>query len=536
MAIASATQRFFNEIDILLRARYPIIYIVTHEEGRLEKLLIDLSVKQNKSFKLWSATQGLNKFDTVTKEYKNILASCQDQKSCGNQNQDELFQNIEESTEPSIFYCKDFGPLFQNTQNIRHIKNIAQSLKSTFKTLILSSPLMTIPIELEKEITVIDLPLPDHSELLQLLKTVCEVVESKKKSSVNISNADLSILALAAQGLTMEEAENVFSKAVIQDSSITRETVKHVTNEKRQIIKKSGVLEFYPTEVQLSEVGGLSQLKKWLSFRKKVFLGTGSREAELPIPKGLLLLGAPGSGKSLTAKAIASEWQIPLLKLDFGKIFSGYVGSSEENMRKSLKLAESLSPVVLWIDEIEKGLAGGSQSNVDGGVAARILGTFLTWMQEKSERVFVVATANRIENLPPELLRKGRFDEIFFSDLPNSKVREEIFKIHLTKRKKDYSSFDIQKLVAMTEGFSGSEIEQSVIEALYSSYHHDSELKQSDLESSLSETVPLSVTYKEDLEKLRQWSKGRARHAELPQDKLTDYESRFSKLEIKKAS
>lgn len=535
MPNSNSIARFSEEIDVLLRARYPVLYVVTHEENRLEKLLIETAKKQNKAFKTWSITRGLCKLDTHSQEFKNIFSNSQSS-TCKGVNLEPLFSHMQDSAEPAIFFCKDFSTFFDTPENVRQIKDLAHALKSSFKSLIVCSPNIKIPTELEKEITLIDLPLPNHEELKELLKTVCEVVESKKKSSVNLSAEELSTLALAAQGLTMEEAENVFSKAVIQDSSIHKDTVKHVINEKRQIIKKSGVLEFYPSDSSLSDVGGLSQLKKWLNFRKKVFLGTGQREAELPIPKGVLLLGAPGSGKSLTAKAVASEWQLPLLKLDFGKIFSGYVGSSEENMRKSLRLAESISPVVLWVDEIEKGLAGGGNSSSDGGVAARILGSFLTWMQEKSERVFVVATANRIENLPPELLRKGRFDEIFFSDLPSSKVREEIFQIHLKKRKKDPSNFEIAKLAALTEGFSGSEIEQVVIEALYCAYHHNEEAKTHDIEVAISETVPLSVTYKEDLEKLRNWCKSRARHAELPQEKTSTHEARFSNLEIKKAS
>jgi len=286
-----------------------------------------------------------------------------------------------------------------------------------------------------------------------------------------------------------------------------------VLDEKRQVIRKSGLLEYYPTEERLQNVGGLDALKTWLARRGAAF-SEAARKFGLPEPKGLLLLGVQGCGKSLTAKAIAAQWGLPLLRLDMGRIFSGLVGSSEENLRRAIQVAESVAPVVLWIDEIEKGLAGMQSSGVsDGGVTARVMGTLLTWLQEKTAPVFVVATANRIEQLPPELLRKGRFDEIFFIDLPALPERREILEIHVRKRGRDPAAYDLDLLARRAEGFSGAELEQAVISGLYDAFAEGKELGQDHLERAVSDSLPLSTTMREDIERLRDWARTRTRAA-----------------------
>ncbi|RYX99815.1 AAA family ATPase, partial [bacterium] len=288
---------------------------------------------------------------------------------------------------------------------------------------------------------------------------------------------------------------------------------KYGCKEKKQIIRKSGLLEFYPTQEDMSTVGGLDNLKSWLNKRTEAFTKK-ARDYGLPEPKGILLLGVSGSGKSLVAKAVSSLWQLPLLRLDIGRLFSSLVGSSEENMRKTIKTAESVAPCLLWLDEIDKGFSGSGSSNVsDGGTTSRVLSSFLTWMQEKNNPVFIIATANDISRLPPELLRKGRFDEIFFLDLPKAEERIEIFNIHLKKRGRRSENFDLNLFASNTDGFSGSEIEELIISAMYDSFEENREVTTADIMNTIKHAVPLSHTMKESIDQLRDWTRSRARPA-----------------------
>ena len=367
---------------------------------------------------------------------------------------------------------------------------------------------------------------------MELLKSVCVSITQNNRKAVNLNLNEAQALVRAAQGLTLTEAENAFAKGIVNDGVLNGSDISLVLKEKQQLIRKSGNLEFYPSDLKLSEVGGLQNLKHWLLLRGKAFSSQATGFG-LPSPKGVLLLGAPGCGKSLTAKAIANSWQMPLLRLDFGKIFSGLVGSSEENMRRALKVAEGISPAVLWIDEIEKGLAGGTSGTSDGGTGARVFGTFLTWMQEKTSTVFVVATANRIDALPPELLRRGRFDEIFFMDLPTPGSRAEILQIHLKKRNRPIEKFDINQLVSATESFSGAELEHVIVEGLFAAYHENRELETRDILNAIKSTIPLSVTYAEELKRIREWSKTRARPADTS-EKGAPSTPRATRIEVKR--
>ncbi len=311
-------------------------------------------------------------------------------------------------------------------------------------------------------------------------------------------------------GLTAEEAENVFAKSLVEKGQFD---ITIVLSEKEQIIRKSGVLEYYHVNEKMQEVGGLEELKDWLVKRGKAFTPK-ARDFGLPEPRGILLLGIPGCGKSLTAKAIAGMWQLPLLKLDVGKVFSSYVGSSEENVRRAIQTAESIAPCILWLDEMEKGFSGlGSSGMTDGGTTARVFGTFLTWLQEKKSAVFVVATSNNVSQLPPELLRKGRFDEIFYVDLPSKEERKEILKIHLEKRRREPGKYDLEKVSRETQGFSGSEIEEVIVSGLYDAFNHDEELEQNHLEQVIKTMIPLSRTMEEQIKGIRDWAKLRARRA-----------------------
>jgi AAA+ superfamily predicted ATPase len=386
----------------------------------------------------------------------------------------------------------------------------ARRLLDTERTFILLAPVLCVPRELEKEMVVVDYPLPDRTTLESILQDVIARQAARTTPVPPILPEVRDRLVDAARGLTWDEAQNAFMAALLDNGQIDGRDVQLVVAEKQLIIRKSGLLDYIPPGTTLKDVGGLENLKRWLERRSRIFTRE-AREFGIPQPKGVLLTGVQGCGKSLSARAIAEHWALPLLRLDVGKVFGGLVGSSEENIRKAIRLAEAMAPCVLWLDEIEKGFAGtGSSGQTDGGTTARVFATFLTWLQEKTSRVFVVATANRIEALPPELLRKGRFDEIFFIDLPGGIERGAIFDIHLRARKRAPEAFDLGVLVAASQGFSGAEIEQAVIESLVDAFDQGTDLAQDHLLTALRRTVPLSVTMKESIAELRDWGRSRA--------------------------
>ena len=375
------------------------------------------------------------------------------------------------------------------------------------------APCKKIPLDLEKEVYFLDMPLPDLEQLKKLLHDTAETLKGDPRLRIEMTAPVLDRMANAALGLTLEEAERVFFKAVIRDAKLAGDEVRYVREEKRQIVEKSGLLEYYDSPEDLGSVGGLELLKSWLKRRARAF-EPAARDYGLPPPKGLLLLGVQGCGKSLAAKAVSGSWGFPLLRLDLSRIFGSLIGSSEENMRRALDMAESVSPAVLWVDEIEKTFSGIESSGMsDAGTTARVFGSFITWLQENTSLVFCVATANSIERLPPEMLRKGRFDDIFFVDLPSAKERIEIARIHLAKRKRDPAKYDLARLAAQSEGFSGAEIEQAIISAMYDAFDGNREVAQPDILQAMQSAVPLSVTMREDIERVRQWAKDRARPA-----------------------
>jgi ATP-dependent 26S proteasome regulatory subunit len=499
----AGTAPWLEELDILVRARYPLLYLVSWEEQRVESLLADLARSHGKAFYTWSLTRGLRNPGNTRRP-----PLPEDTRT-----PPEVLSAIEKLTEPSLVVLRDFHPYLQEPSVVRGLRDLAHFLKSTFTTVILLSPTLHIPTELEKEVSVLDVPLPGFQELLELLKEIVAVVRKGRKAAIELSREQAEQLIKAAMGLTLSEAENAFAKAIAHDGKLDATDIRRVQDEKRQVIRKSGLLEYYPPEESLGHVGGLENLKRWLDRRTAAF-GERARQFGLPEPRGLLLLGVQGCGKSLTSKAIAAHWKLPLLRLDMGRIFSGLVGSSEENLRKAIHVAESIAPVVLWVDEIEKGMAGvASSGSGDSGVTARVFGTLLTWLQEKTAPVFVVATANRIDGLPPELLRKGRFDEIFFIDLPQAAERRDIFRIHLERRKRQPAHYDLEALAEQAADFSGAEIEQAVVAGLYEAFAENVELGQNHLSRAIQETFPLAVTMRDEIAKLRTWARGRTRPA-----------------------
>ena len=489
-----------EELELMIRSRYPIIYLITWEEMRVKRFMQGISSSLNKQLYSWSISSGMESNGRTVDETKTAEAA---------------LDFIEKSSDNAIFILKDFHPFLkeEETLAIRRLRDLSVRLKRSYKTVVIISPILTIPPELEKEISVLDFPLPTLTELADLLKAMLRSVEASRKVVINAVPDVLERAVKAALGLTENEAENVFAKALVSSASFDEKDIPLIISEKKQIIRKTGLLEYFDLTETMKNVGGLENLKKWLGERSHAF-SERAREYGLPQPKGLLLLGVQGCGKSLVSKSIASLWQLPLLRLDVGQMFNSYIGASEANMRKAIKIAESIAPVVLWLDEVEKGFGGVSGSGAsDAGTTARVFATFLTWLQEKTSPVFVVATANNIETLPPELVRKGRFDDIFFVDLPDAGERKEIFRIHLRKRGRAPESFDIESLSTATEGFSGAEIEQAVIDALYRVFPQGRDINTKDIRSVISETVPLSRTMAEDITRLREWAKDRARPA-----------------------
>ena len=495
-----------QDIELLIRARYPLLYIITSEETRVEDLLLEIAAKRQKKLYSWSCTTGLVPSGTSVQISKQRNPATREPLAA----LDEVIAHVE----PAIYLFKDLHPYLSksNFMVTRRLKEIALHLKHSHKTVVLVSPLLEIPAELEKEITVLNFPLPNREELTALLHQILADVQQFKNVVIDLDSDSRERLLQAALGLTLGEAENVFAKILVKSQRLSAEDVGEVFAQKQQIIRKSGLLDYCAAE-EFSCVGGLASLKDWLGKRVVAF-GDEARQFGLPAPKGILLLGVQGCGKSLCAKSVASLWQLPLLRFDMGRMFGSLVGSSEENVRRAIAVAESVAPAVLWVDEIDKAFAGSQSSwGGDGGTTARVFSTFLTWLSEKSAPVFVVATANDISNLPPELLRKGRFDEIFFVDLPAGAEREEIFRIHLTRRGRDAALFDLPVLVKTSEGFSGAEIEQAVISALFDAFAAREELSTAHLFSSLRETVPLARTMDEQIGRLRAWADGRARSA-----------------------
>ena len=477
-----------------IRAGYPGLYLVSHEEQRVDAELIEVALAIRYSLFFWSCVDGL-----IELERGEQVKAVNDPL--------EALIAVQELKEKSVVLLKDFH-LFLIDANpilIRQFKDVLQSAKTKNKTLIIVASRLCLPPELEREVTVMEFALPKRDQLGLVLSRILESAEIK---SMEPEQRDK--VLDAAAGLTTIEAENAFALSVVQYKTVDPGVV---AKEKAQAVKKNGLLEIIETSETLESVGGLDVLKAWLMKRKMAY-SRRAQEYALPALKGVLILGLPGTGKSLTAKATAQVFGIPLLKLDAGKIFAGIVGQSESNLRAVIQTAEAIAPCVLWLDELEKGFGGSRSSHAtDGGTSARVFGSFISWMQEKKAAVFIVATANDVSQLPPEMLRKGRFDDLFFVDLPNRTEREAIWKIQIGKYGRVAKDFDLVQLAKMTDGLTGSEIEAVFVEALFQSFDVNKEPTDLTIASVLGDFVPLSKLMAEQITGLRNWAKGRARLA-----------------------
>jgi ATP-dependent 26S proteasome regulatory subunit len=517
---------FKQTFCVLLRARYPYLYISTWEEERVVALIRDIAedvnlIRTPRKVFTWSLTNGMSE-----EGQRNNLETTPLK----------VLEFIENYREPAIFVLKDFHIFLGGSGRtpdfgvIRKLRDIVSNLIRSVspKNVVFISPSLVLPVDLEKDVTIVDFDLPSFLEVKSKLQEIAETNKKGGRIIVNLNLEEEERLAKAAMGLTLQEAENAFARVMVEDGRLDVQAVDRILEEKRQIIKKMEILEFIASDFTLNDVGGLENLKRWFKKRNKSWLDSAHYYG-LSSPKGVLITGVPGCGKSLIAKAISAMWQLPLLRLDVGRIFSGLVGSSEENMRRAIKTAEAIAPSILWIDEIEKGFGGGDARG-DSGTSMRVFGTFLTWMQEKIKPVFVIATANNIQALPPELLRKGRFDEIFFVDLPTGKERMAILKLHIEKRVQDAKVMGefllteevLTELARQSEGFIGAELEQIVIAALFEAFFEDRSLRIEDFVKAIKNTVPLSVTQAEQIRAIREWANVRA-VAATPQEDRREY-------------
>jgi len=515
------SQEIIKELDLLIRSKRPIIYLVSQEENRVVDAIDELCSNADPSWDLlqWDIVSGLHS------SYPEFLPVKSNERIL---DQDEILTWFKDLVVPknkyAILVVKDFNKFFgsNNYKNqielriIRQIKNLSQQFITENKTLVIISNSLEIPSELEKFLPVLDYPLPSKSEIKikinDLLKRASQRKNLADKFKTQYTEDELDSIVNSFRGLTLSECEQVCAYCMIKHSELSNEAI---SQQKKDIIRKSGLLDWIDPETNLDKIGGLDGLKTWLYKRQNAFSQDAVDYGLPSSPKGILLVGIQGAGKSLFAKAVSSYWNFPLLRLDMGKVFSGLVGSSENNMRQVFRVAESVAPCILWCDEIDKGMSGTrSSGSTDGGTTSRVLGSWLTWMQERTAPVFVIATANDVSNLPPELLRKGRFDEIFFVDLPNLTERKKIFEIHIEKRGRNIDKFNLSTLAKESQFYTGAEIESSIESALYEAFSDNKrEITTNDILLSLENTVPISKLMKEDIEALRKWASDRARNA-----------------------
>jgi MoxR-like ATPase len=482
-----------HDVRTLLRSFHPVLAIETAEEERAGQLLRTVAHELGWSFFQWSITRGL-----TAEGHKQALFGTTEPLGA--------LQHIQGLTVDAIFWLKDLAPHLDDPIVARKLREVAIALQRRDAAMVLTGARIELPEDVDHLTAHYEMRMPSRDELRDVIRSVLASLGKSSRIEVTLGPDDLEPVLDALSGLTLNQARQAIARVVLEDGQLGTADIERLQRRKAEAVGESGLLEYFPVQDNAFELAGFASLKQWLE-RAKLGFSPEARELNLTPPRGILLVGVQGCGKSLSAKVIAREWGLPLLKLDAGQLLDKYVGESEKNLRRATSLAESMAPCVLWIDEIEKSFA--RTGDEDGGVSRRLLGGFLTWLQERRADVFVVATANDVFALPPELVRKGRFDELFFVDLPAAVERAEILRVHLRARKQDPKALDVDAIVLETEGFSGAELEQAVVAALYRALHEKAPLSTEHLLEEIRGTRPLSVSRREDIERLRELARER---------------------------
>ena len=484
----------FHDISLLFRSHTPILVLETHEEDRALELLNEIAVNTGSPIFKWSVANGMQRLDLQLDPQAHLKEPAK------------VLQHINSANFDGVYALLDFHPYLEDPVNVRLLKELALKMSGTSSKLVLVSHKIRVPPEVKKMAVNIELSMPNEDELMEIVKKEASD-HARQNSNLRVSSDRRVLQRLIGnlKGLTFNDARRVARAAIVDDGAITESDLASVMQAKYDLMSRNDLLAFEFETSNFADLAGMKVLKNWLHQRESFFHQTTAIKG-LESPRGILLLGVQGCGKSVAAKAVAGAWKVPLLRLDFGRLYNKYIGESESNIREALKTAEVMAPCVLWIDELEKGI---STSEHDDGTSQRILGTLLTWMAEDKPPVFIVATSNAIEQLPPELIRKGRLDEVFFVDLPTAEVRESIFEIHFDKRGLDRSGLEPGKLAQLTDGFSGAEIEQIVVSAIYTAHASDASVNMAILVEEIEKTRPLSILMAEKISALRQWAQGR---------------------------
>ena len=490
-----------RDVALLIKSRYAIIHLDTAEEERAEALLHQLAAQLGLALFVWKAPRGLRRADAANVIY-------------GTETPAGALGHIEAARLPALYHFQGLGPALADADLVARLRAAAAPFEKVQGALVLTGTGFEFPETLLPISAVVHLPPPTAEDYRELLERVHRDLSTRMPVQWEMGEADVARLVHNLQGLTMVEAEKILTRAMVEDGKLSAADIQLVIEAKKGIVEREGLLEYVPAVESLQDVAGIAGLKGWLRQRRELLLDPErAREFGLTFPKGILILGVPGCGKSLCAKAVAGEWKLPLVKLDPANLYDKYVGESERNFKRALRTAERCAPVVLWIDELEKAFAN-TGADHDGGTSARVFGGFLTWLQDHAEPVFVVATANDVSRLPAEFLRKGRFDEIFFVDLPDAAARASILELQLRRRGQDITRFDLPELVRRTEGMSGAEIEQCVVSALFAAFSARTDLTSAGIRREIAATVPLAVTMAERVAALRAWAQGRVRSAD----------------------
>ena len=487
-----------RDLELLLSAHHPLLFLETNEEERAEALLEHVADHLDLLFLTWTPTKGLTH-------------AIVDHPLDGTVSPSGCLEHIAGSKTEALYHLKGIGPLLADDAGLlAQLKEVHQALWQHRGAVVFTGTAPhDMPDDIVRLLTTVKLAPPTDLEYHAFLSDLLRDMRTRRTVRMQLDGRDVTRLIQQLRGLTFFEVKKVVTQAIAESWTLDADAIKKVAEAKTEALRRTGVLEYSPAEHSLDDIAGLDKLKAWLRRRRPVFEDPKrAKDFGLSAPRGIVLLGVPGCGKSLSAKAVAREYQLPLIRLDPSRLYTKYVGETEENLRRAIVAAEGMAPIVLWIDEIEKGLGQGAGG--DSGVSQRVFGTFLSWMQDKPDGVFVIATCNDVSEVPPELLRKGRFDEIFFVDLPEADARMEILSLHLARRGRDPNGYDLAALAAASDGFSGSELEQAIVAALYAAYADGVELATSHIEAEIVGTRPLSVTSKEKIERLRSWADGRA--------------------------